>query len=201
MKALSVALLFLMLAGVAAAQTADEAPGVSVVDKSWRREVRNPAMEDDPFRANDAQNDWLLAQREVQRQNAMRRKSNLESLPPTLPKKAGGSDFAGQIVFYLYKAKFSNTGEKAIQALEWEYAFVDPGTQAEVGRHSYTHKVKLRPGKSVELMGLSDAPPAQVVDVKDSKKSAQELRDKYAERIRVNRILYADGTSWQRPEK
>ena len=200
MKALSVALLFLMLAGVAAAQAADEAPGGSVGEKR-RREVRNPAMEDDPFRANDAQNDWLLAQREVQRQNAMRRKSNLETLPPTAPKRAGGSDFAGQIVFYLYKAKFNNTGEKAIQALEWEYAFVDPGTQAEVGRHSYVHKVKLRPGKSVELMGLSEEPPAQVVDVKDSKKSAQELREKYAERIRVNRILYADGTSWQRPEK
>ncbi|HEV2862595.1 MAG TPA: hypothetical protein VGX48_16395 [Pyrinomonadaceae bacterium] len=199
MKALSVMLLFLTLAGVAAAQTADEAPGVSVVEKSWRREVRNPAMEDDPFRANDAHNDWLLAQREVQRQNAMRRKSNQEALPPTLPRAAGGSDFAGQIVYYLYKAKFSNTGEKAIQGLEWEYAFVDPGTQAEVGRHSYIHKVKLRPGKSVELMGLSDAPPARVVDVKDSKKSAQEMRNKYAERIRVTRILYADGTTWERP--
>ena len=201
MKALSVMLLFLTLAGVASAQTADEAPGVSVVEKSWRREVRNPAMEDDPFRANDAHRDWVLAQQDLQRANNIRRKSNQDALPPRPPRASGGSDFAGMLVFYLYKAKFSNTGEKVIQALEWEYAFVDPGTQAEVGRHSYVHKVKLRPGKSVELMGLSEEPPAQVVDVKDSKKSAQQLRDKYAERIRVTRIIYADGTTWQRPLK
>ncbi len=198
MKALCVTLLLLALAGAASAQTADEAPGVSVVGKSWSRQVRNPAMEDDPFRANDAQNDWVQAQQEIQRQN--KRRNNQEAPPPKLPKAAGGSDFAGMIVMYLYKAKFTNTGEKAIHGLEWEYTFVDPATQAEVGRHTYMHKIKLRPGKSIELMGLSDGPPTQVVNVKDSKKSAQELRDKYAERVRVTAIVYADGTTWQRPK-
>ena len=196
MKALIVTLLLLTLAGTAAAQAADEAPGVAVVGKSWTREVRNPAMEEDPFRANDDHRLWVLQQKEAQRVNKIRAKQGGgDMLPPSSPTSSGIQAVGGDIVLYVYKVKFSNAGQKAIKALDWEYAFFDADTQAEVGRHTYSHRVKISPGKSAELYGISDSPRIRVVDARKAEQT------KYAERVRVNRIEYADGTVWQRPVK
>jgi hypothetical protein len=201
MKALSATLLITLLASAAAAQSpeaaADAGAGVSVVEKSWKREVRNPAMEDDPFRANDDHRDWVLAQKETMRQNKIRaRQGGQDILPPVTQTSSGIKSVGGDIVLYVYRVKLSNGGAKAIQALEWEYVFLDPGTRAEAGRHSYSHKVKLRPGKTAELFGVSTSPPTRVVDASKPDKPAP---GRYAERVRVTRIEYDDGTVWKRP--
>lgn len=201
MKALSATLLITLLASAAAAQApeaaADAGAGVSVVQKSWKREVRNPAMEDDPFRANDDHRDWVIAQKQTQRQNKIRaRQGGTDILPPVTQTSSGIKSVGGDIVLYVYRVKFNNGGAKAIQALEWEYVFLDPATQAEAGRHSYSHKVKLRPGKTTELFGVSDSPPTRVVD---ASKPDKPEPGRYAERVRVTRIEYEDGTFWRRP--
>jgi len=202
MKALSATLLVALLASAAAAQTpeattADAGAGIAVVEKSWKREVRNPAMEDDPFQANDDHRNWVLAQKEIQRQNRIKgRQGGQDTLPPVTKTSSGIKSVGGDIVMYVYRVKFNNGGAKAIQALEWEYVFLDPSTQAEAGRHTYSHKVKLRPGKTTELFGISTSPPTRVVD---ASKPHKPEPGRYAERVRITRIVYDDGTFWQRP--
>lgn len=202
MKVLSATLLMALLASAAAAQTpgpatADAGAGVSVVGKSWKREVRNPAMEDDPLSANDDHRNWVLAQKETMRQNRVRgRQGGQDMLPPVTETSSGIKSVGGDIVMYVYRVKFNNGGAKAIQVLEWEYIFLDPATQAEAGRHSYSHKVKLRPGKTTELYGVSTSPPTRVVD---ASKPDKPEPGRYAERVRITRIEYDDGTVWKRP--
>ena len=54
--------------------------------------------------------------------------------------------------------------------------------------------MNLRAGRSLELVGKSKTGPARVVD---ARKGDKELHVKYAERVIIEAIEYADGTSWQ----
>ena len=215
MKALILLTLLFLPAAVASAQPPTGtvvAPDVTVAQLKWRLEVNNPALTEDPMRANDEQRDWLRAQKETNRQNAARERAGQTALPPpsraigvtqpvsseianetTAPKRNLGGDKPPGIE-YVYEAKVSNTGTKAIRALVWEYVLTDPETQREVGRHSFTSRVNIRPGKSEKLVGRSASPPAQVVNV--SKSNKQE-RGQYVESLNIQRIEYADGTAWQ----
>jgi len=171
-----------------------------VVEKSWRREVRNPAMEDDPFQANDDHRDWVLAQKETQRQNKIRAKLGGQDMaPPVNQTTSGIKSVGGDIVMYVYRVKFNNGGAKPIKALEWEYVFLDAATQAEAGRHTYSNKVKIRPGKTAELFGVTTSPPTRVVDASKPDKADKPAPGRYAERVRITRIEYDDGTVWKRP--
>lgn len=219
MKTLTLAALLLLPAAVASAQTstgAEVAPGVTVAHLKWRLEVRNPALTEDPMSANDEQTDWMRAQRETNRQNNDRARAGQNALPP--PSRAIGvtqpanpesadtnvtprrkrADDREPGVEYVYEAKFSNNGSKAIKSLDWEYVLTDPQTQREVGNHQFTTQVNIRPGKSEKLVGRSTSTPAQVVSVAKTNKQSQ---GQFNESVRVRRIEYADGTAWQAAEK
>jgi hypothetical protein len=215
MKTLTLLTLLLLPAAVISAQTttgAAGAPGITVTQLKWREAFNNPALTEDPLSANDEQADWLRAQRETNRQNASRERAGQTALPPpsraigvtqpTNPERAQESTVPRQkragdrppAVEYVYEAKFSNSGAKAIKALVWEYVLTDPETQREVGKHSFTSQVNIRPGKSERLVGRSPSPPAQVVNVM---KAHKKVRGQYTESVNVQRIEYADGTVWQ----
>ena len=197
MKALNLVLLLLVFPAVASAQAASDteaAPGVAVLQHRWRVEVRNPALDEDPMRANDEQRDLARVQKNTIRENAIRRRQGQETLPPpsriSPARPAGGTSFS-----YAYEVKVSNTGVKTIRELVWEYVLFDPDTQREVGRHRHTSEASIRPGKNKNLVGHSTQPPANVVD---AMKPGEPLRDKYSERVVIQRIEYDDGSVWQR---
>lgn len=201
MKILNLLLLLLMLAGVASAQAVSnppDAPGVAVIEKSWRREIRNLALDEDPFRANREQMELERAVKQNQRENATRANAGLPAVPP--PTRAPSSR-SGQseppTVEYVYRAKVSNTGTKAIRKLVWEYVFFDPSTQREVGRRRNETKVSIRPGKTSNVVGRSASPPAGIVNVSQTGKKP---REQYSEQVVIQSIEYTDGSVWQRAE-
>jgi hypothetical protein len=198
MKALKLLFMIFLLAGIAAAQAPSnppDAPGLIVTKKSWRREVRNPVLEEDPLLDDQDQSDLERARKEAIPKSANRAKANQELL--SIPASSTHRDPPGRLaVEYLYNATFSNTGTKTITKLVWEYLLTDPKTRSRVGHHRFTNVANIHPGKSANLFGRSTFPPASVVD---ARKAGDESTGQYTEQIVIYRIEYKDGPAWERP--
>ncbi len=207
MKTLGLILLSLLACAPAAAQSpagpapAPEAHGVSVVRASWRKQVFNPALLEDPLSASDATAQLLREKKEITRENNERAKSGMRLRP--MPTRAPGEPATGPSelppsdprVSYVYEVKVVNTGTKKISSLVWEYVLFDPATEREVGRHAFESKAGIPAGKTKSLTGLSTTPPATVVDVKQTDK---EWPGQFSERVEIQRVVYDDGTVWER---
>lgn len=97
---------------------------------------------------------------------------------------------------FLYKVSFKNNGTKIIKSLDWDHVFFDSETKALTTRHQFTSDEKINPGKQKEFTVFTPAPPSRTISVqKLDKRERDTLRDS----IVIMRILYADGSVWQRP--
>jgi hypothetical protein len=174
------------------------APGISITKISWRKDIYIPALYEDPMTPNQEQADLRREQKAVMRENAVRTKGGQEPLPvPTRELNSARKEInQGRSVNYLYEAKIKNTGEKSITTIAWEYLLFDPETTVQLGRHQFTNSSKIRPGKTVSLIGSSTGPPAGVVQ---TLKAGKQSEAKYSERVVINRIEYDDNSFWQRP--
>jgi hypothetical protein len=193
-------LLATLSAGVAAAQgTAGgaAAPGVEVTKNGWRREVRNPVLDEDPMQINQEQRDLQRVQRQAERQNRIRAREGLDrNPPPKIVNPSRGVNDGSRYVEYVYEIRITNTGPKKIRALEWGYVLLDPGTGSEAGHNRFLQEAALDPGKSKGLVARSPSPPTRVIDVT---KSGKETRGQFSEHVVIHRIIYQDGTTWERP--
>jgi hypothetical protein len=201
-RAVSLLFLFLLGAASAAAQTpaATEPappaapPDLVVLQKKWQSHVRNPALDADPFDANEEFEDARQAQRINEIRNTIRARGGEPREPtPARVSKINNPD-SKQIVTYVYRARVRNTGAKTIRVIDWGYTFLDPETRQELGRHLYTTKVKIRPGRDSELIGRSAKPQTSTVSVKNAGK---EL----GEQVVIYRVEYDDGSVWQPPSQ
>ncbi|HYJ88853.1 MAG TPA: hypothetical protein VEW46_22505 [Pyrinomonadaceae bacterium] len=170
-----------------------DGPGLKVVQKKWRMEVRNPALERDPFEPNKQREQEVIAQKEAATQNESRIRQGLPTLPPVSvrapQRRARGLSFR-----YIYEVKVTNTGEKKIRTLIWEYIFFEPGTEREVGRRQFVSKVSISPGRTTNVVMRSTTSPTGTVDATNAGKKPG---DQYSEQIVIRSVGYADGSSWQ----
>jgi hypothetical protein len=224
MKVINLVFLTMLLAGTASPQTSSnskpsEGSTVTVIEMSWRQEVFIPALYDDPMRANQDRDDLERDRKATAVENATRAKQGQTALPDPTQKIASntpvgstpmgvpiGDEPAGNrnlpaktdpglsSVHYLYKAKIKNTGEKDIRGIRWQYLLLDRTSGLVIGRHSFTTPINLRSGRTIDLIGRSRTGPASVVDARSSDK---ESRGKYAERVIIESIEYADGSNWR----
>ena len=209
MKVLGLMFASILLAGSAAAQTATpvqtaapETHGVSVVKARWHKRFHNPALDEDPLRAANEARQLERERRETQRINLILAQQGRNQLPmPTQTIPTQPSDILPneRRDYYLYEVKLSNTGTKKIRSLVWSYVLFDEATQREVGNHAFESKVGLGVGKSKSLLGFSTEPPARIVDV--SKSNKETTRGQYTERVEIHRVVYADGTVWERDRR
>jgi hypothetical protein len=96
---------------------------------------------------------------------------------------------------YAYKLTIKNVGAKTIEAVGWDYVFVDPITHKEMARHHFWNKEKIEPGDKSSLTGISISAPGKVVTVSALERDA---RNPYAEQIVISCIRYTDGSFWQK---
>lgn len=96
---------------------------------------------------------------------------------------------------FSYGLKLKNESAKQIEVLFWEYQFIDVTTSV-VTRRQFLCGLNLKPGKEKEVVAFSMSGPSRVV----SAESLVESKVPTQERVVINRIEYADGTLWQRPE-
>ena len=99
-------------------------------------------------------------------------------------------------VFYVYALKLKNIGSKSIEGIAWDYLFIDPTSNAELGNHQFLSYAKVPTDKSTTLEAQLRSPPTRVVRSSDSAKNA---RPKLIEKSVIQCVLYADDTVWKNP--
>jgi hypothetical protein len=173
-------------------------PDLEVLQKSWRREVRNPDLDADPFRANDQHRETERIKAEAIEVNVRRVNQNNVALgpPKPVPLKSDPAQADRPQESYTYSVKLRNKGAKAIRALVWEYVFADPETGNEVGRFRHEGRVKIGPGKSGGLTFRTLSPPSGVVS---AGRLGRGEGEQFAESVVILRVEYADGTVWSAP--
>ncbi|MDT5262645.1 MAG: hypothetical protein QOC61_1649 [Acidobacteriota bacterium] len=201
-------LLLLCVAATYAAQSpaaADTPAGVSVIKFNWRNTTYRPGW-DNPTLSADSQSledlrtlasqDLGVSRVATPNGNSPARPrdratdkgstkvnvSEINAPPPSGPK--------GRREEYAYQLQLRNEGEGTIEAVDWEYVFLDASTGGELASHRFQTIHRARPGKSLTLVGTSAAPPTRII-------SAAALGGKhkfFEERIVVRCVVYSDRT-------
>ena len=191
----AVIFLLLLCAGSVCAQE----PSVEVVKSSWSKE--RIGWERDPFSGPIENFDETRArQRNERRIEDAKRGNSAEIDKIRREAKADAANIAvkhkdtpSRYVF-VYKTTIRNSSTKAIKAIDWDYIFLERGTEKEIGRQQFTSEEKIAPGKTKELVVTISKPPTQTISLTALNKNESGSLDG---RVILVRIDYADGTSWQ----
>ena len=196
MRILSSTILLFSFAVCVTAQTPSNKttpPDLTVLEKKWGIDVRNPALEKDPVEAmqdRDLQERQRIAQ---QRTDQILSDRGMPAQTSTVP-TSRETTRTGITVLYVYEVKLRNTGAQGIRKVTWEYVFFEPGTETELGRRRFISKVNLSPGGTTNVVVRAAVSPTGTVD---ARKAGKKPKDMYSEQIVIQRIEYADGTSWR----
>ena len=168
-------------------------PNVTVIQKKWRLEVRNPALEKDPLKEITEHEKEVRQRIETERLNEKLREQGMptnERSPVLRP----DTTRRGLSAEYIYEVKVRNTGKKGIRILTWDYVFFEPGTEREIGRRRFVSKVRIGSGRTRNVVMYSAIPPTGTVD---ASKADTKSGDQYSEQVVIQSVEYADGTVWQ----
>lgn len=170
-----------------------DTPNVTIIQKKWRIDVRNPALDKDPVEAMQERDRAERDRKAVERTNEIMAERGMPS-PTTQVPENREKGARGVEVTYVYEVKLTNTAAKTIRTLTWEYVFFEPGTEIEVGRRRFVSKVNIGPGKTTNLVVRSAAPPASTVD---ARQAGKKPREQYSEQIVIQTVQYDDNTFWR----
>jgi hypothetical protein len=199
MKTLKIVMIGVYLASAAIAQeisTTSVPPDIEVLKKSWHREIINPALGVDPFKANREHNEEVQTQKKIDEYNKKKPAGATQMPPKATMSQPSQSRSSGLIERFYYQAKIKNIGNKTIKSITWEYVFFDIETKVEISRFQCEDKRKINPGKSADLLMNSPTPPASILDIKKADKGQQLFIEQFV----IARIEYSDGSVWQNPQ-
>jgi hypothetical protein len=187
-----------------------EAPaGVSVLKYNWRNQTYPPGWDRTGVSADSP---WVEDLRTLPpRDSAASRAPMPIGTGPVMPRagsptprpSAGGRSRTSDISApaptgprerreqYAYEVRIRNAAEATIEAVDWEYLFLDALTGGEMARHRFQSFRRAKPGKSLTLSGTSAAPPTRIVNAASARSGRGNLFD---ERIVVRCVAYSDGT-------
>jgi len=95
-------------------------------------------------------------------------------------------------VYYVYSLKMRNDAEKEIEAIAWDYLFLDPNNGAELARHQFLSYVKTEPLHSATLQAQMRTPPVRIL-----RATGQTARTRPIERAEIQCVLFTDDTVWR----
>ena len=201
MKYFTLALLLVLSAPVAKAQSTVDASGVEVTKCNWEKE--RIGWERDPFSGPIENFDETRARQRNERRiedakrgnsaeiDKIRREAKADAANIETQHKATPSRYV-----FVYKTTVKNSGSKAIKSIDWDYVFFERGTENEIGRQQFTSEEKIGPGHTKELVVTIRRPPTQTISLTALNKDERGTLDG---RVVIVRVDYADGTTWQRP--
>jgi hypothetical protein len=167
---------------------------VTVIEKKWRIDVRNPKLERDPVEEMNDRDRAERARIATQRTNDIMADRGMPAATQTVPDASREGRPRGVQVTYVYELKLTNTAAKTIRTLIWEYVFFEPGTETEVGRRRFVSKVNIGPGKTTNLVVRAVAPPTKAIA---ASKAGKKPREQYSEQIVIQSVQYDDGSMWR----
>lgn len=199
MKVLCLMLVLALSALCASAQVLSNpsaTPEVKVIQKKWRIDFRNPALEKDPNKIMDEREKEERKRKETDRMNETRAQQGMPAVVPSVRSPSHVTEDRGLSATYIYELKVTNTGPKEIRVITWEYVFFDPGTTLEVGRQRFVSKVSISQGKTKNLVMRSASSPTGAIDATQAGKKSGDL---YSEQVVIKSVGYADGSIWHAP--
>ncbi|MCS6805684.1 MAG: hypothetical protein RMM98_14330 [Acidobacteriota bacterium] len=183
---------------VRSATMAQDAPDIVVLKVGWSKERIN--WEANPFGGpNESYDEMRVRINDERRLEAAKRggstadQNKLERELRTYEIMKANKKPPPLRYAYRYRCTVQNTGTKTIKLIDWDYVFLDPETQAEVGRHQFTSEEKIGPGKKKDLEVFIKSPPGRIVSA--NVYNSEGLH----ERVVIVRVEYTDGSVWQRP--
>lgn len=197
MRLLCSMLVLFSLSSVASSQApSDKTDGsnVTVIQKKWHIDVRNPKLDRDPIADMNERDRAERARIATQRTNDILGEQGMPAPTMTVPDAARGARPPGVQVTYVYELKLTNTAAKTIRTLIWEYVFFEPGTEKEVGRRRFVSKVNIGPGKTTNLVARAVAPPTNTIA---ASRAGKKPREQYSEQIVIQSVQYDDGSIWR----
>jgi hypothetical protein len=93
---------------------------------------------------------------------------------------------------YSYAVEVRNESAKKVEAVEWDYLFVEPGTDKELRRHRFASKVSIKPAGKKKIQAYTDSSPAGLVYAQGNGVRGE------SEKVEIRRIFYSDGSVWER---
>ncbi len=178
-------------------------PGLAVVKFGWSKERLN--WEGDPFGGPNENFDEMRVRMRNEKRilDAKRGGSQIELNKVEREARADSANIERirarprARYGFMYKVTVQNNGGRAVKEVDWDYVFSDAESRQELGRHRFASEAKIGPGKKKEFAFFIPSPPTQTI-------SAQALnrkeRDGLAEEVVVMRVIYEDGTVWERPQ-
>lgn len=195
MKILSGLILLLVFGVYGTAQTSTPShsdPEIVVLEKKWRVNVRVRSLERDIVQETKDREMEEERRRQVQRTNDTLRELEMPTRDlPTRPLR--NEPATGPTLTYIYEVKVRNDSKKKVVSLVWEYVFLEPGTEQEVGRRRIESKVSIGAGRTRNLVAGSAIPPTGTVDAASTDAKSGE---RYLEKIVIVSVEYADGSRW-----
>lgn len=204
LKTLAIALLVTSASLLAEAQSStstQEAPDLSIIKFNWSKE--RIGWQRDPFGGPLENFDEMRARARNEKRiddskrgggadvDRIRREAQTDAAITQKARNQGPARYR-----FLYKVSVMNTGKKTMKEIDCDYVFFDAATGQELGRREFTGVEKIAPGKSKELSFLIPTAPTQTISVYALDKKE---RERFTERLVIVRILYEDGSVWQRP--
>jgi hypothetical protein len=98
---------------------------------------------------------------------------------------------------YAYRVKVQNTAQKVVEVLFWEYQFEETANPSNLTRRQFLCGIQLKSGKEKELQAFGGSGPSGAISAESL---ANKTANPFTERVRINRIEYADGSIWQRKD-
>jgi hypothetical protein len=204
MKYLGAALLFAVTATVSVAQSVPSSPdpsGIAVVRFSWSKEL--VGWEKDPFSGPIENFDEMRARtRNEKRIEDAKRGNSAEVDKIRREARADAANIAAQHkstpsrYVFVYKLTLRNSSNKVIKSVDWDYIFLDRASLSEIGHQQFTSEDKIASGKAKELTVVIKKPPTHTISLTALNNNE---RDALSERVVLVRIVYADGSTWERP--
>lgn len=204
MKVLSIVLLVGVTAVVSNGQSSENSqdPPIVAVKFSWDKE--RIGWQRDPFSGPLEDFDEVRARvrNEKRIDDAKRGGASVVADKVTREARADQANMAlkhkntpSRYVF-VYKLTVKNGGEKPIKSLDWDYVFLEAGTQNEINRQQFTSEERIGAGKTKELNVVVSKPPTRTISAHALNKNE---RDGLTEAVVIVKVVYADGTFWQLP--
>jgi hypothetical protein len=98
---------------------------------------------------------------------------------------------------YDYRVKVQNAAQKKVEVVFWEYQFEETANPSNLTRRQFLCGVQINGGKEKEVQAFGASGPSGTISAESL---ANKTANPFAERVRINRIEYADGTIWQRKD-
>lgn len=95
---------------------------------------------------------------------------------------------------FVYVVKLKSASTKPIERIFWEYQFKETANPANVTRRRFRCNVKVKPEQAKDLEIFSLGGPSEVISVKSLSKGSG---NQFQEAVVIDRVEYADGSSWQ----